>query len=215
MDPLYGAVAREFGRFRVRRRFIPLRDGKALPTSSDEITLLDESEVELAIVWIPRGSDLLAVRSCLKQWLRGEAMGLAHLEVDALRQRREAAVADGEARADPPEWTGTAEQWAAVYASPEHASAQELARAMWDELEPRLQAQGRSREQTQEYVERLIRTVGEEPDPTAHVVQWWRLSRDERYQRFDLVERGLYDLDATHPERGANLPDDPAASSPQ
>ncbi len=32
--------------------------------------------------------------------------------------------------------------------------------------------------------------VGEEPDPTANVVEWWQLSRDERYQRFDLVERG-------------------------
>ena len=78
----------------------------------------------------------------------------------------------------------------------------------------RLGAHGRSREQAQEYVERLIRTVGEEPDPTANVVEWWQLSRDERYQRFDLVERGLYDLDATHPELGANRPDDPAASSP-
>lgn len=193
MDPLYGTVVREHGRFRLRRRFIPLRDGNAFPTNSNEITVLDDSGAELAVVWLPRPSDPADVVQCLKQWLPGEASRLVHLEIDVRRQRRVVEAEGGQTPLSPGEWTS--EQWQAYYERQE-----ERARAMWSKFEPTLREHGFSPERTREYVERVIQEVGEEPDSNAKVVQWWQLGLDERYQRYELVERGLYELKDVHPE---------------
>ncbi len=40
--------------------------------------------------------------------------------------------------------------------------------------------------------------AGEEPDSTSHVEPWWRLSLDEVYQRCDLIERGVHEMEAAH-----------------
>jgi hypothetical protein len=164
-----------------------------VPTGTDEITLLDDAGIEVAVVGIPRrGSDVSAVVQHLKQWLQGESSRLVHLEVDRRRQRRAAETEGEEPGADPRNWT--ADQWAAFSASQE-----ERLRARRDELEPRLRERsGLSPERTRAYVERLIREVGEEPDPGVEVVQWWQLSLDERYQRYELVERGVYELGTAH-----------------
>lgn len=209
LDPLYGPVGHAYGRFRLRRQFIPLRDGTVLPTGTDEITLLGESEAELAIVGIAHGSDLQTLHHRLKQWLQSEASRLVHRELDLRRQRREAGTEGGPPGADPRDWT--AAQWEAFYASQEQRG-----RAMWDALEPRLREHAVDRlspERAREYVERRIREVGEAPDPGAHVVQWWQLSLDEQYQRYALVERDLHELEAAHPELGDHLTDDTATSS--
>lgn len=200
MDPLYGPVTRAYGRFRLRRRFIPLRDFQALPTDSSEITVLDEAGTEVAVVWIAgQGDDLPAVVQHLKQWLPGEAARLVHREVDTRRWRREAPAVGsaGETPVAGP-WDWTPEQWDAF-----DARQQERIRPLVDAFEPRVREQdGRSPERTREYIERRIREVGEEPDPAAHVTPWRRLSPDEVYQRYDLVERGLHELEAADAELG-------------
>jgi hypothetical protein len=190
-DPQYGQVAADYGRFRLRRVFMPLEGGGAVPTTQIAFLLVRETGIEAEVTWIPRFlATLPGIMWHIEQWLESE---LARLRARvAEREARRQRLAAGE---EPFEWTAERPQ----------AQRREQQRQRWqDDLERFYQEHfgdwrppQPTREEALQYLQQMA--PGEEPCLDLTVVRTPAMSLEEKHQHYHKVTAAWHELRAAYP----------------
>ncbi len=199
-EPQYGRVAQEYGRFRLRRVFMPLEGGGAEPTTTYAITLVRDTgtETEAEVAWIQRFlATLPGIIRCIEQWLESEPARLRHREEEsAAREKR---IASGE---PPIEWTDERLQAHAALMEQQHQQWQREHEERLEQIYQERYGDWRPPVPTREQVEQYFQQMapGEEPCPDVTVVRTLAMSLEERHQRYHAVEVALRELKAANPD---------------